>query len=117
MQRKTPDEKCDRLRTLDVADFKRQCLRYVQDHSQEISSARPDHPATLSDRATFPGPNSTPGLAATITLKPPLAKTMKPQPGKLLSSSRITCRPDGCLTDNLTDRNSKSPHFTEVLTD
>jgi hypothetical protein len=51
MQRKTPGEKCDRLRELDTTSLRQQCARFAQDHAQAIAAARPDLPAELNDRA------------------------------------------------------------------
>jgi hypothetical protein len=51
MQRRTRREPCDRLRSLDAADLKRQCLRFVLDHQQEIRAASPAIPEKLNDRA------------------------------------------------------------------
>jgi hypothetical protein len=51
MQRKAYQEKCDRLRKLDVADLRRQCLRFARDHAQAITDADPNLPESLSDRA------------------------------------------------------------------
>jgi putative DNA primase/helicase len=51
MQRKTPHERCDRLRDLKVDDLKSQCARFVTDHHREIAAARPPLPETLGDRA------------------------------------------------------------------
>jgi hypothetical protein len=54
MQRKLPTEPCQRLRDLDKTvceRLRRQCARFVQDHAQEIATARPELPKTLNDRA------------------------------------------------------------------
>jgi uncharacterized protein DUF3631 len=53
MRRKTASETCERLRTLKpVADpLKRQCARFVLDHSQQIAAACPPIPSELNDRA------------------------------------------------------------------
>jgi hypothetical protein len=51
MQRKTPNEKCDRIRDLETTTLRRQCARVVLDHSKEIAHARPELPASLNDRA------------------------------------------------------------------
>src|SRR5882762_2545909 len=51
MQRKTSKEQCERLRNLDAETLKRQCLRFVLDHQQQIATARPALPSSLSDRA------------------------------------------------------------------
>jgi len=50
MQRKTPDDKCERLKKIDGTRLKRQCARFVQDHAAEIASASPEIPACLNDR-------------------------------------------------------------------
>jgi len=44
-------EQCERLRSLDAETLKRQCLRFVLDHGQQIATARPALPPSLSDRA------------------------------------------------------------------
>jgi hypothetical protein len=51
MQRKTPDEVCDRSKQLDADPLKRQCARFVLDHAAEIAAARPAIPPVLNDRA------------------------------------------------------------------
>jgi hypothetical protein len=51
MHRKTPNEKCDRMRKLQTLDLRRQCARFVLDHAQAIASATPEIPASLNDRA------------------------------------------------------------------
>jgi hypothetical protein len=53
MRRKTASETCERLRTLKpLADpLKRQCARFVLDHSKQIVSACPAIPPELNDRA------------------------------------------------------------------
>jgi putative DNA primase/helicase len=51
MERKLPDEQCERLRTLDAVSLKRKCARFVLDHQNAIPSARPDVPEDLNDRA------------------------------------------------------------------
>jgi hypothetical protein len=51
MQRKTPKEKCERLRDLDPHPFMRQCLRFVHDHASAITQAQPPIPPGLNDRA------------------------------------------------------------------
>ena len=53
MQRKTAQEKCERLRDLDlnlITTVRRQCLRFVMDHREEIAQARPVMPVQLNDR-------------------------------------------------------------------
>jgi len=52
MQRKTAAEQCERLRNLDTADLRRRCLRFVQDHADALSAARPELPPSLNDRAS-----------------------------------------------------------------
>src|SRR2546423_11724770 len=54
LQRKLPTEECGKLRDLDEAvleRLRRQCARFVQDHSEEIARARPALPRSLNDRA------------------------------------------------------------------
>jgi hypothetical protein len=51
MQRRTQREECERLRDLDAGSIRRQCLRFVLDHSEEIRVARPEIPKGLNDRA------------------------------------------------------------------
>jgi hypothetical protein len=51
MQRKTPKEGCERLRNLETTALKRQCARFVKDHSAAIATARPEIPGSLNDRA------------------------------------------------------------------
>jgi hypothetical protein len=51
MQRKLPDEPCERLRDLDTTALRRQCERFVRDHQQQIASAQPVLPSILNDRA------------------------------------------------------------------
>lgn len=50
MQRKLAQEQCERLRNLDGLPLKRQCARFVADHSQQIGDARPFIPPSLNDR-------------------------------------------------------------------
>ena len=53
MQRKTSQERCGRLRDLDpaiVTTLRRQWMRFVADHAQEIADARPVMPPSLNDR-------------------------------------------------------------------
>jgi hypothetical protein len=52
MQRKTSQESCERLRTLDAEPLRRKCARFVADHSAAIAAAHPTMPAGLNDRAT-----------------------------------------------------------------
>jgi hypothetical protein len=51
MQRKTPNEKCERLRNLQTTALRRQCARFVRDEGAKIACARPEIPAELNDRA------------------------------------------------------------------
>ncbi len=51
MQRKTSNERCERLRKLNPADLKSKCLRFVLDHSTQIAAAEPAIPEDLNDRA------------------------------------------------------------------
>ena len=51
MRRKTAAEECERCRNLDPTDLRRQCARFVEDHSDAIASARPAIPSGLPDRA------------------------------------------------------------------
>jgi len=51
MQRKTAREHSERLRNLNGLTFKRQCLRFVEDHADAIAGATPAVPAELNDRA------------------------------------------------------------------
>jgi hypothetical protein len=50
MQRKTPQESCERLRNLDAEPLRRKCARFVADHGAAIAAAQPDLPV-LNDRA------------------------------------------------------------------
>jgi hypothetical protein len=51
MQRKTSDQKCERLRHLQPEPLKRQCARFVLDHADTIAAAEPELPPELNDRA------------------------------------------------------------------
>jgi hypothetical protein len=51
MHRKTQFEQCDRLRNLDAADLKQDCVRFVAENSERIASAQPKIPDSLNDRA------------------------------------------------------------------
>jgi hypothetical protein len=55
MQRKTPNDQCERLRDFDMVavrkDLRQQCAQFVQDHRDAIISAKPAIPAALNDRA------------------------------------------------------------------
>jgi putative DNA primase/helicase len=54
MQRKTPAEKCERLRNLketESAELRRRCAEFVEQHRNEIAKAEPAIPEGLNDRA------------------------------------------------------------------
>jgi hypothetical protein len=54
MQRKTPAEKCERLRNFkdeEAAELRRQCAEFVEQHREEIANAEPAIPEGLNDRA------------------------------------------------------------------
>jgi hypothetical protein len=51
MQRKLPNEQCERIKDLDTLPIQRQCVRFVADHAAAIASARPEIPKGLNDRA------------------------------------------------------------------
>ena len=51
MQRKKPDEPCERLRKFKPGDLKARCLRFVLDHAEAIAAAEPALPSELNDRA------------------------------------------------------------------
>lgn len=51
MQRKTPEEACERLRHLDGQALRRKCARFIADHTRDIATAKPDMPTQLNDRA------------------------------------------------------------------
>jgi len=51
MQRKTRNEKCERLRKLKPEELKSQCARFVLDHAEAIGMSEPAIPAELNDRA------------------------------------------------------------------
>ena len=51
MQRKMPGETRERLRSLDVTEYRQRCADFVREHSDAIAQARPDIPAALNDRA------------------------------------------------------------------
>ena len=51
MQRKTAREVCARVRHLSGFLLRRKCARWVEDHQDEIASARPEIPSALNDRA------------------------------------------------------------------
>jgi len=52
MHRKTHYEQCDRLKNLNAATLKRQCARFILDHSEAITTSQPDTPKGLNDRAS-----------------------------------------------------------------
>ena len=55
MQRKTPNDQCERLRELDMVavgkDLRQECAQFVEQHREAITSAKPAIPAALNDRA------------------------------------------------------------------
>jgi hypothetical protein len=51
MQRKTPGEKCERLKNLHAGPLRQQCARFVLDHAEAIVAAHPQIPPGLNDRA------------------------------------------------------------------
>src|SRR6185503_12514756 len=51
MERKTAQEKCERLRNLDASSLRRQCARFAGDHAEVIAAATPVLPESLNDRA------------------------------------------------------------------
>jgi hypothetical protein len=51
MQRKTPNERCERIRNLNAYPLKQQCARFVADHATAIAAAQPQIPTELNDRA------------------------------------------------------------------
>jgi len=51
MQRKRPDEACERLRELDGLNLRQRCARFVREREVEIAKARPTIPEALNDRA------------------------------------------------------------------
>jgi hypothetical protein len=51
MQRKTPNEQCDRLRDLEVKELKERCAKFLRENQHKIATARPAIPGSLSDRA------------------------------------------------------------------
>jgi hypothetical protein len=51
MQRKTAEERCERLRKFSAGDLKRKCLRFVLDNAAAIAAAEPALPPELNDRA------------------------------------------------------------------
>jgi hypothetical protein len=52
IQKKTAEEQCDRIKTLDPAELVAACYNVVETHTQEIADAKPVMPAALSDRAS-----------------------------------------------------------------
>jgi hypothetical protein len=50
MQRKKPEEPCERLRKFTAGDLKAKSLRFVQDHAEAIATAEPELPRELNDR-------------------------------------------------------------------
>jgi hypothetical protein len=51
MQRKVSTEQCQPIRNLNTLDLRRQCARFVLDHAQQITNAKPEAPRALNDRA------------------------------------------------------------------
>ncbi len=51
MQKKPTEQKCERLRDLDVADLPARCAEFARHHADAIAKARPQIPTGLSDRA------------------------------------------------------------------
>jgi len=51
MQKKPTEQKCERLRDLDVADLPARCAEFARHHADAIAKARPQIPMGLSDRA------------------------------------------------------------------
>jgi hypothetical protein len=51
MHRKKVLEKCQRVADLDATTLRRKCARFVADHADEITTARPRIPGDLNDRA------------------------------------------------------------------
>lgn len=56
MERKTHADKIERMRKREIreitADIQRKCLRWVSDHVEQLSAARPNMPLYMGDRAT-----------------------------------------------------------------
>jgi hypothetical protein len=50
MQKKSTDQKCERLRDLDVADLPARCAEFARRHADAIAKARPCIPSQLGDR-------------------------------------------------------------------
>jgi putative DNA primase/helicase len=51
MQRKSGNERCERLRSLDATDLRRRCARFVEDNREKIATWQPAIPEKLNDRA------------------------------------------------------------------
>jgi hypothetical protein len=51
MQRKRPDEDCERLRGLKTEELRRKCARFAADNARRIAEAEPEVPGVLHDRA------------------------------------------------------------------
>jgi hypothetical protein len=51
MQKKSTDQKCERLRDLDVVNLPARCAEFARHHADAIAKARPQIPNGLSDRA------------------------------------------------------------------
>jgi hypothetical protein len=51
LQRKTADEKCERLRTFDGTALRQRCSEFAKENASAIASARPASPDSLNDRA------------------------------------------------------------------
>ena len=52
MERRRPDEECERLRKLDGAGLREQCRQFVREHGQAIGESEPEIPEELNDRAS-----------------------------------------------------------------
>src|SRR5262249_27079463 len=51
MQRKRPEEVCERLRKVETGDLIMRCERFVVENAAAIAGARPEVPEGLNDRA------------------------------------------------------------------
>ena len=51
MQRKTKEERCERLRNPDTTELRQKCVRFVQDNAEKIARWEPKIPECLNDRA------------------------------------------------------------------
>jgi hypothetical protein len=51
MQRKTANERCERIKDFNPLPLQRKCARFVLDHAEPIAIARPALPSSLNDRA------------------------------------------------------------------